>query len=59
MAKEVRFSKDARESMLRGVNTLANAVRVTLFFRNCLLSLFRFPRLLDVNGKQTLAMSSV
>ena len=30
MAKEVRFSKDARESMLRGVNTLANAVRVTL-----------------------------
>ncbi len=30
MAKEVRFSKDARESMLEGVNTLANAVRVTL-----------------------------
>lgn len=30
MAKEVRFSKDARESMLNGVNTLANAVRVTL-----------------------------
>ena len=30
MAKEVRFSKDTRESMLRGVNTLANAVRVTL-----------------------------
>lgn len=30
MAKEVRFSKDARESMLKGVNTLANAVRVTL-----------------------------
>ncbi len=30
MAKEVRFSKDARESMLAGVNTLANAVRVTL-----------------------------
>lgn len=30
MAKEVRFSKDAREAMLRGVDTLANAVRVTL-----------------------------
>lgn len=30
MAKEVRFSKEARESMMRGVNTLANAVRVTL-----------------------------
>lgn len=30
MAKEVRFSKDAREAMLHGVNTLANAVRVTL-----------------------------
>lgn len=30
MAKEVRFSKDAREAMLKGVNTLANAVRVTL-----------------------------
>ena len=30
MAKEVRFSKDARESMLKGVNVLADAVRVTL-----------------------------
>ncbi len=30
MAKEVRFSKDARKAMLRGVNTLANAVKVTL-----------------------------
>ncbi len=29
-AKEVRFSGDAREKMLRGVDTLANAVRVTL-----------------------------
>jgi chaperonin GroEL len=29
-AKEVRFSSDAREKMLRGVDTLANAVRVTL-----------------------------
>jgi len=29
-AKDVKFSGDARESMLRGVETLANAVRVTL-----------------------------
>ncbi|HET7021465.1 MAG TPA: chaperonin GroEL [Xanthobacteraceae bacterium] len=29
-AKEVRFSGDAREKMLRGVDTLANAVKVTL-----------------------------
>ncbi|OQW93490.1 MAG: chaperonin GroL [Beggiatoa sp. IS2] len=29
-AKEVRFSDDARQLMLRGVNVLANAVRVTL-----------------------------
>jgi chaperonin GroEL len=29
-AKEVRFSTEAREKMLRGVDTLANAVRVTL-----------------------------
>ncbi len=29
-AKEIRFSGDAREKMLRGVDTLANAVRVTL-----------------------------
>ena len=30
MSKEVRFSKDARDAMLRGVNTLADAVSVTL-----------------------------
>lgn len=30
MSKEIRFSKDARESMLRGVNTLADTVKVTL-----------------------------
>lgn len=30
MAKEVRFSKDVRDSMLKGVNTLADALRVTL-----------------------------
>src|ERR1700685_4270279 len=29
-AKEVRFSADARERMLRGVETLASAVKVTL-----------------------------
>jgi len=29
-AKDVRFSADARERMLRGVDTLANAVKVTL-----------------------------
>ena len=30
MAKEIRFSKDARNSMLQGVKVLADAVRVTL-----------------------------
>ena len=29
-AKEVRFSQDARERMLHGVDVLANAVKVTL-----------------------------
>ncbi len=29
-AKEVKFADDARQRMLRGVNTLANAVKVTL-----------------------------
>ena len=29
-AKEVKFSVDARDKMLRGVDILANAVRVTL-----------------------------
>src|SRR5258708_8626807 len=29
-AKEVRFSTDARDKMLRGVEILANAVKVTL-----------------------------
>ena len=29
-AKEVKFSQDAREKMIRGVDILANAVRVTL-----------------------------
>jgi len=30
MSKELRFSEDARKSILSGVNTLANAVKVTL-----------------------------
>ena len=29
-AKDVRFSADARERMLRGVDILANAVKITL-----------------------------
>ncbi|MEO7064191.1 MAG: TCP-1/cpn60 chaperonin family protein, partial [Dokdonella sp.] len=29
-SKEIRFSEDARARMLRGVNTLANAVKATL-----------------------------
>lgn len=29
-AKEVKFSRDARERMLRGINTLADAVKITL-----------------------------
>ena len=29
-AEDVRFSGDARDRMLRGVETLANAVKVTL-----------------------------
>ena len=29
-AKDVRFSSDAREKMLRGVDILANAFKVTL-----------------------------
>ena len=30
MAKEIKFSEDARRSMMRGVDTLADAVKVTL-----------------------------
>jgi chaperonin GroEL len=29
-AKDVKFSADARQKMLKGVDTLANAVKVTL-----------------------------
>ena len=30
MSKEIRFSKDVRSAMLKGVNTLADAVKVTI-----------------------------
>ena len=30
MAKEVRYGNDARKAMLKGVNTLADAVSITL-----------------------------
>ncbi len=30
MAKDIKFSEDARRAMLRGVDQLANAVKVTL-----------------------------
>ncbi|MDR3224656.1 MAG: chaperonin GroEL [Holosporales bacterium] len=30
MAKEIKFNSDAREKILKGVNTLANAVKVTM-----------------------------
>ena len=30
MSKEIRFSKDARAAMLRGVDTLVDTVKVTL-----------------------------
>src|SRR5690625_3273512 len=30
MAEDIKFSEDARQSLLRGADTLANAVKVTL-----------------------------
>jgi len=30
MAKDLKFSEDARQAMLRGVDKLANAVKVTM-----------------------------
>src|SRR5690606_23880291 len=30
MAKDIRYSKDARNSILEGVNTLVNTVKITL-----------------------------
>src|SRR6476646_6051828 len=34
-AKDVRFSADARERMMRGVDILANAVKITLAPKGC------------------------
>ena len=36
-AKQVLFGDDARVRMVRGINTLANAVKVTLGPKGCLL----------------------
>ena len=30
MAKEVRFSRDSRNDLLKGIDTLADALRITL-----------------------------
>ena len=38
MSKEVRFSNDARQSMLKGVNVLADAVSVTLVLKDVMWS---------------------
>ena len=45
MAKDIKFSEEARRSMLRGVDTLANAVKVTLGpkGRNVVLEKFGSP----------------
>ena len=34
MAKDIKFSEEARRSMLRGVDTLANAVKLRLTKRS-------------------------
>ena len=34
MAKDIKFSSDARASMMRGVDILADTVKVTLFLKN-------------------------
>ncbi len=46
-AKEVKFSTEAREKMLRGIDILADAVRVTLGpkGRNVVLDRFGVPRI--------------
>ena len=45
-AKDVKFGRDARERILRGVDILADAVKVTLGpkGRNCLLYTSPSPR---------------
>ena len=37
-AKDIRFSVDARDRMLRGIDILANAVKVTLVARRAVTS---------------------
>ena len=37
MAKDIKFSEEARRAMLRGVDALADAVKVTLKGRNVVL----------------------
>ena len=37
-AKEVRFNGDARDRMLRGIDTLANAVRVNRYLQGRVLN---------------------
>ena len=51
-AKEVKFSAAARERMMRGVDTLADAVRVTLGpkGRNVVLDKSSVPRALPKTG---------
>ncbi len=39
MAKDIKFSSDARESMVRGVDILADTVKVTLGVKDVMLSL--------------------
>ena len=41
MAKEIKFSEDARSLMLRGVDKLADAVKVTLGQKGAMLFLRR------------------
>ena len=55
-AKDVRFSTDARDRMLKGINTLANAVKITLGpkGRNVILG----SRLIDGQSQKMTAAAS-
>jgi len=46
-AKDVRFSQDARDRMLRGVDILANAVKITLGpgSQRCAREIYGAPRI--------------
>ena len=37
MVKQLKFSEDARQAMLRGVDQLANAVKVTIILKDVML----------------------